>query len=101
MYTIAAIKRFPAGGMMQSIWDYVLFCGGLFFVFGLLRVHFIKRVHADRGSVSVGGDNHGHITIVRNQRQNSEPTTLFWTIWNVVTGFATLIGLAITFWPIK
>ena len=79
----------------------VFILGVICLAFGLLRVRTIKHVNADHGSVAVGGNNHAPINVTTNHSPQNESTSLFWTVWNIVTGIATLLGLAITLWPIK
>lgn len=86
---------------MQWIGVSLIIVGAICFAFGLLRASTIKHVNADHGSVAVGGNNHAPITVTTNQSPQSEPVAFFWIVWNIVTGVATLLGLAITLWPIK
>ena len=75
--------------------------GVICFIFGLFRVRRAKDIRANKGSVAVGRDNVGSITVTTQQNPQNEGASSFWAIWNAVTGFATLLGLAITLWPVK
>lgn len=86
---------------MQWIGVSIFILGAICLAFGLLRARTIKHVNADHGSVAVGRDSHASISVTTNQSPQNESTSLFWTVWNIVTGIATLLGLAITLWPIK
>lgn len=86
---------------MQWIGYSLIFFGGISLICGLFRARTIKHVHASHGSVAVGGDSHAPIIITTNQNSQNESQTLFWIVWNIVTGAATLLGLALVLWPSK
>ena len=56
-------------------------------------------VKATNGSLAVGKNNTGQINITKIEHSNSNND--FWSIWNLLTGVCTLLGLALTIWPIK
>jgi len=85
---------------MESIGTGLLIIGPILFFIGVMRSRTVHRVSADRGSVAIGGDSQAPITIT-NQGVAGGENTLFWMVWNVITGFATLLGLALTLWPGK
>ena len=85
---------------MESIGIGLLIIGPVLFFIGVKCARTTRRVSADRGSVAIGGNNHSPITIA-NQGMASGANTLFWTVWNSITGFATLLGLALILWPGK
>jgi hypothetical protein len=89
------------GVIMQLIGYGLIIVGGISLICGLLRARTIKHVHASHGSVAVGGDSHAPITITTNQNPQNGSQALFWTVWNIVTGAATLLGLALALWPSK
>jgi len=86
---------------MQLIGYGLIIVGGISLICGLLRTRTIKHVNASHGSVAVGRDSHASITVTTNQNAQNEPQALFWIVWNIVTGAATLLGLALTLWPSK
>lgn len=86
---------------MQWVGYSLIILGGISLIYGLLRARTIKRVEANHGSVSIGRDSHAPITITTTQNPQNESQALFWIVWNIVTGVATLLGLALTLWPSK
>jgi hypothetical protein len=86
---------------MQSIGVGLLVVGGILLIIGLVSARKTKNVSADHGSVAVGGDNNAPITVTATQRPPSDVNASFWTVWNIATGVATLLGLALTLWPTK
>lgn len=86
---------------MQVLGIYVLIFGAIGLVFGVFRTRSIRKVSADHGSVAVGRDNHASIKITTNLNAQNDSQSFFWMIWNIVTGMATFLGLALTLWPNK
>lgn len=85
---------------MQSVGIGLLIIGAISFVIGSIRVRTARRVSADRGSVAVGGDNRAPISISYKGSLGGEKIS-FWTFWNIISGLATLLGLALTLWPLR
>lgn len=82
----------------------VLVVGG---IAGLILGRWMRpRVAADRGSVAVGGDSYAPIAVTTHTTQEASADSLFWKIWNITCGVATLLGLmlgafsvVLTLWP--
>jgi hypothetical protein len=71
----------------------LLLVGLLGLIFGLGKK---KQITADNSSVAIGRDNHGAINIINAGKSPS----VFWDVWNIVCGIATLIGLVLTVLPL-
>lgn len=83
---------------MENLGFYLI--GVAIVIFALGRFSGKKNVvKATNGSVVVGENNYGQINITKIDHGNSNND--FWSIWNLLTGVCTLIGLALTIWPIK
>lgn len=82
----------------MTTWGIILLVGG---IAGLIigRVMTSRRVSADRGSVAVGGDSNAPITVTTHGATGDSGRSLFWTVWNIASGLASFIGLAIALWP--
>lgn len=77
-----------------------LFIGG---VAGLLIGRWLqptRKVSADHGSVAVGGDANAPITVTNHVAAAASSDSLFWKIWNIASGIATFLGLALSLWPV-
>jgi hypothetical protein len=85
---------------MQSIGIALLVVGVILFFIGAIRGRQGNRVSADRGSVAIGGDNKGPISI-SNQGTSDDEKVSFMTFWNILAGLASVLGLALTLWPGK
>lgn len=59
-----------------------------------------RKVSADHGSVAVGGDANAPITVTSHVTAASSTDSLFWQLWNIASGMATFLGLALTLWPV-
>lgn len=59
-----------------------------------------RKVSADHGSVAVGGDANAPISVTSHTSEASSTDSLFWKIWNIASGMATFLGLALTLWPV-
>lgn len=70
-------------------------------VIGIYKGRRVTKVNAKQNSVAVGGDNHAPITISSHQNANGDSQGMFWTVWNLLSGIASFIGLALTIWPAK
>ena len=61
-----------------------------------------RQVNAKQNSVAIGGDNNAPVTILTNSSaKDGGEISLFWTVWNVVCGLASILGLIIAIWPPK
>lgn len=61
-----------------------------------------RQVNAKHNSVAIGGDNNAPVTISTNSpAKEGGESSLFWTVWNVICGMASILGLFIALWPPK
>ena len=60
-----------------------------------------RKVSADHGSVAVGGDANAPISVTSNVTATPSTDSLFWQIWNIASGIASFLGLALTLWPVR
>lgn len=60
-----------------------------------------RKASADHGSVAVGGDANAPISVTSHVTATSSTDSLFWQIWNIASGMATFLGLALTLWPVR
>lgn len=60
-----------------------------------------RKVSADHGSVAVGGDANAPISVTSNVTATPSTESLFWQIWNIASGIASFLGLALTLWPVR
>lgn len=67
----------------------------ILFIFGINKKY--NHVSAKNGSVAIGGNNHGDIS-VKNIRE-AKTGISFWDFWNIITGFITLVSFLMTIWP--
>lgn len=60
-----------------------------------------NNVNANNGSVAIGGDNNAPINIKNANQKNELPnsSSVSWSIWNIICGIATLLGLILTIIP--
>lgn len=59
-----------------------------------------RKVSADHGSVAVGGDANAPISVTSHVAATSSSDSHFWKFWNIASGMATFLGLALTLWPV-
>lgn len=64
------------------------------FIFGLNKKS--THVSAKNGSVAIGGNNHGDIS-VKNSGE-TKTRIIFWDVWNTITGFVTLVSFVMSIW---
>lgn len=60
-----------------------------------------SKVSADHGSVAVGGDANAPISVTSHVTAASSTDSLFWQIWNIASGIASFLGLALTLWSVR
>lgn len=61
-----------------------------------------RQVNAKHNSVAIGGDNNAPVTVTTNGPEKAGgESSLLWTVWNVMCGMASLLGLFIALWPPK
>lgn len=59
-----------------------------------------RNVSADHGSIAIGGDANAPISVTSHVKAAPSTDALFWQIWNIASGMATFLGLALTLWPV-
>lgn len=80
----------------------VVFIAGLLGLLVGWRLKPTKQVSARHNSVAIGRDNNAPVTIETNSpAKGGGEVSLFWTVWNVASGIASILGLFVTLWPPK
>lgn len=82
---------------MQTIGIALLVVAVILLVVGAIRRRQGNHVSSDRGGVAIGGDNSGAISVT-TQGTDGEKVS-FMTVWNLLAGLASVLGLALTLWP--
>lgn len=76
-----------------------------FYLIGIaILIFFLRRfsgknrvIKATNGSVAVGKNNNGQINVTKIEHSND--SSHFWSIWNLLCGICTIMGLALVIWP--